>query len=116
MTEMETAVNAEKPVRARAARSAKKTVRSYKKMINDKKKEAHDKNWLYIELCAKDLIAEAEDEADNIKTVCRAMMETMLEGDGFIREPRTYDRIGHEMTVRYYCDNLDPSRAPFFEN
>ncbi len=96
-------------------KTTKKSVKNYMDIINAKKTDAHNHDWLYIEICAKDLLAEVEDGADNIKTVCKAMLKSMLEGDGIICEPRTYDRIGQDLAIRYYCDNLDPSRAPYFE-
>ena len=67
----------------------KKSLQHYIDVINWKKWEAHNMNWLYIEINANDLLTEVEAGVNNVKTVCAAMLDTMLEGDGFIVEPKT---------------------------
>ena len=87
-----------------------KTVQEYIDVINWKKWEAHNMDWLYIEVNAGDLLTEVENGANNIKTVCKAIMECMLEGDAYIVEPKEKNKIASSLTVRYYCDNLSPDR------
>lgn len=86
----------------------KKTFQTYKDVINWKKWEAHNMNWLYIEVNAGDLLDELERGTDNIETCASAVLDCMLEGDGFINDPE--NRISRDLTVRYYCDNLSEDR------
>ncbi len=88
---------------------AKKSFQEYKDVINWKKWEAHNMNWLYIEVNASDLMTELEAGVNNIETCANAILDCMLEGDHFIVEPKG-DRIAPELTVRYYCDNLSEDR------
>ena len=91
----------------------KKSLQHYIDVINWKKWEAHNMNWLYIEINANDLLTEVEAGVNNVKTVCAAMLNTMLEGDGFIVEPKTKTKVSARLTVRYYCDNLSESRRKY---
>ena len=91
----------------------KKSLQHYIDVINWKKWEAHNMNWLYIEINANDLLTKVEAGVNNVKTVCAAMLNTMLEGDGFIVEPKTKTKVSASLTVRYYCDNLSESRRKY---
>ena len=91
----------------------KKSLQHYIDVINWKKWEAHNMNWLYIEINANDLLTEVEAGVNNVKTVCAAMLDTMLEGDGFIVKPKTKTKVSASLTVRYYCDNLSESRRKY---
>lgn len=93
----------------------KKTQNDYMELINNKKWEAHNKQWLYIEVNAQELLAEAEPKVSNITVVCKAMLEMMLEGDRFLQEPKVKSKIGKVLTVRYYTDNLSPERRKYSE-
>ncbi|MCH4207316.1 MAG: hypothetical protein LKF79_04370 [Solobacterium sp.] len=88
-------------------------MQEYKDVINWKKWEAHNMDWLYIEINAGDLLTELEAGADNIDTCCKAILDCMLEGDGFIVEPKEADKINPTLTVRYYCDNLSEDRRKY---
>ena len=90
----------------------KKGVQEYKDVINWKKWEAHNMNWLYIEVNAGDLMTELEAGVNNIKTVTEAMLDSMLEGDTFIVES---EKASTKLTVRYYCDNLSEERRKYSE-
>lgn len=92
---------------------AKKDVQEYKDVINWKKWEAHNMNWLYIEVNAGDLMNELEAGADNIETAADAVLAMMLEGDHFIVEPE--NRKSADLTVRYYCDNLNSDRRSYWD-
>lgn len=93
----------------------KKTQNDYMELINSKKWEAHNKQWLYIEVNAQDLLDEAEPKVSNITVVCKAMLEMMLEGDRFLVVPKVKSKIGKVLTVRYYTDNLSPERRKYSE-
>ena len=93
----------------------KQTVQKYKDVINWKKWEAHHMNWLYIEVNAGDLMTEIEAGVDNLNTCCAAILDCMLEGDGFIVEPKEADKVSSSLTVRYYCDNLSEDRRKYSE-
>lgn len=93
----------------------KKDVKTYEDIINWKKGEAHAMDWLYIEINANDLLTEVEAGVDNLETVCKAILNCMLEGDGFIVEPSEENKVSRDLTVRYYCDNLSESRRKYFE-
>ena len=101
-------------VKAAAKKPAtpKKGVQEYKDVINWKKWEAHNMNWLYIEINAGDLMTELEAGVNNIKTVCEAINDSMLEGDTFIVES---EKPSTKLTVRYYCDNLSEERRKYSE-
>ncbi|MGN1388879.1 MAG: hypothetical protein ACI4WR_04465 [Bulleidia sp.] len=85
----------------------KKSFQTYKDVINWKKWEAHNMNWLYIEVNAGDLMTELEAGVNNIDTCCNAILDCMLEGDTFIVQT---DKPDTKLTVRYYCDNLAEDR------
>ena len=93
----------------------KKSVKDYEDIINWKKGEAHAMDWLYIEVNAGDLLTEVEAGVDNLATTCQAILNCMLEGDGFIVEPSEADKVNASLTVRYYCDNLSEDRKKYFE-
>ena len=95
---------------------AKRTVKDYEDIINWKKGEAQAMDWLYIEVNAGDLLTEVEAGVDNLETTCKAILNVMLEGDGFIVKPAEEDMVSTSLTVRYYCDNLSPDRRKYFEN
>lgn len=93
--------------KATAKKVAKENVSKYVDVINWKKGEANGAGWLYIEVNAGDLNAEVEAEVENIKTVCEAIHECMLEGDDYLVYPKKADA---SLTVRYYTDNLSEDR------
>ena len=93
----------------------KKSYEEYVSIINNKKHEAHNISWLYIELNAQDLVNEVEPKVSNIKVAAQAMLDTMLEGDLFVVTPKAANKLSKDLRVRYYCDNLDPSRRSFAE-
>ncbi len=93
----------------------KKSVKDYEDVINWKKGEAHAMDWLYIEINAGDLLTEVEAGVDNLKSACNAILNCMLEGDGFIVEPAEEDKVNASLTVRYYCDNLSQDRKKYFD-
>ena len=92
----------------------KKSVKDYEDIINWKKDEAHAMDWLYIEINAGDLLTEVEAGVDNLATACQAILNCMLEGDGFIVEPAEENKVNSSLTVRYYCDNLSQDRRKYF--
>ena len=98
-----------------AVKVVKKSVQEYEDIIRWKKGEAHAINQLYIEVNAKDLLTEVEAGVSNLSTVCKAILNCMLEGDGFIVEPSSKTKVSETLTVRYYCDNLAESRKKYFE-
>ncbi len=109
---------AKKPVAAKKAvkkvtkKVTKKTAlkkTDYVAKIKGKKQEAHDKNWLYIEVNANDLNQELE-ELENLDEVCEAMADSLLEGDDILVDTEGPDG---DFTVRYYVDNLSPDRKKF---
>ena len=91
-----------------------RSVQDYEDIINWKKGEAHASDWLYIEINAGDLLTEVEAGADNLKSAVQGMLNTMLEGDGFINDPGE-DKVNEALTVRYYTDNLSADRKKYFE-
>lgn len=93
----------------------KKSVKDYEDVINWKKGEAHAMDWLYIEINAGDLLTEVEAGVDNLSATCEAILNCMLEGDGYIVEPSEADKVSAELTVRYYCDNLSEDRKKYFD-
>lgn len=94
---------------------AKLEMSSYLGALQAKKQEAHDKQWLYIEVNAKDLMEELEPGAKNLTTACKAMLDEMLEGDGFIVEPKSKTKVAGTLTIRYYVDNLSSERRKYAE-
>lgn len=99
--------------KAPAVKVVKKSVQDYVDVINWKKWEAHNMDWLYIEVNAGDLLTELEAGVSNIATTSKAILECMLEGDEFIFEPKTKTKASEKLTVRYYCDNLSESRQKY---
>jgi hypothetical protein len=91
-----------------------KSVQDYVDIINWKKGEAHAMDWLYIEINAGDLLEEVEAGKSNLRTVCNAIVDCMLEGDAYMNEPVEADKVNSSLTVRYYCDNLSESRKKYF--
>ncbi len=91
-----------------------KSKQEYVDIINWKKGEAHAMDWLYIEINAGDLLEEVEAGKNNLKNVCNAILDCMLEGDTYITEPTEADKVNNSLTVRYYCDNLSESRKKYF--
>ena len=67
------------------------TQEQYAARLQEMKQEAHDKMWLYIEVNAKEFMNECEPGAKNLASCCKAMLDAMLEGDGFIVEPKIHD-------------------------
>ena len=92
---------------------AKWTQEQYAEYIQAKKQEAHDKMWLYIEVSASELLEECEPGVKNLSACCKAMLDAMLEGDGFIVEPKVKSKIAGKLMIRYYVDNLHPSRRKY---
>ena len=43
------------------------------------------------------------------------MLDAMLEGDGFIVEPKNKSKCAASLTIRYYVDNLSPERRKYSE-
>lgn len=91
------------------------TQEQYEQVLMQKKQNAHDAMDLYILVNAKDLQDECEPGCKNLTAACKAMLNQMLEGDGFEVEPKVRSRIAGKLTVRYYVDNLDPSRRKYSE-
>ena len=91
----------------------KLTLEQYTSIINNKKLEAQSKQWLYIEVNAKELMNELEPGAKNINTACKAIYEALLEGDSILVKPETKTGMGVALTVRYYVDNLHESRQKY---
>ena len=50
----------------------KLTMQDYLNCLQAKKQEAHDKQWLYIEVNAKDLLEECEPGIRNQNVCCKA--------------------------------------------
>ena len=115
-TETKKAAPAKKaPAKKAAAKKPaveKKSFQEYKDVINWKKWEAHNMNWLYIEIEAGEIMNELEAGVNNIKTVTDAILDSMLEGDTFIVES---EKPSTKLTVRYYCDNLSEERRKYSE-
>lgn len=98
-----------------ATNKAKWTQEQYATRLQEMKQEAHDKMWLYIEVNAKEFMEECEPKVKNLSPCCKAMLAAMLEGDGFTVEPKIRTKVAGALTVRYYVDNLDPSRRTYQE-
>ena len=82
----------------------------YTQYLREMKQTAHDKMWLYIDVNAKDLMEECEPGVKNLTTCCKAMTDLMLEGDSFLVEPKIKTKVAGKLTIRYFVDNLHPSR------
>ncbi len=94
---------------------AKKTQMEYVEIINQKKHECQAMGWVWFELNAKELNEEIEPKTSNVTAVCKAMLETMLEGDHFIVEPKIKTKVSGALRVRYYVDNLSAERRTYAE-
>jgi hypothetical protein len=105
---------AKKAAVKKAAPVDMKSVQDYIDIINWKKGEAHAMDWLYIEVNAGDLLEEVEAGKDNLRNVCNAILECMLEGDAYMNEPAEADKVNSSLTVRYYCDNLSENRKKYY--
>ena len=92
------------------AEVVKKSVQEYKDVINWKKWEAHNMDWLFIEVKAADLLQELEAGVDNMAACVEAVKDCMLEGDYFINPSES-----GELHVRYYTDNLNEWRRKYSE-
>lgn len=92
---------------------AKFTKNDYATRINEMKWEAHNKEWLYIEVNAKELMASCEPGVKNIAVCCQAIYDALLEGDIILVKPTTKTGNGVALTVRYYVDNLHESRRKY---
>lgn len=110
---------AKKPATKKAAvkktttkKVAKESKQKYIDVINWKKGEANGAGWLYIEVNAGDLNTEVEAGVDNLKTICEAIKDCMLEGDEFLELPK---KASASLTVRYYTDNLSEDRRKYSE-
>ena len=103
------------PKTAPKEKVVKQSVQKYIDVINWKKGEAHAMDWLFIEINAGDLLTEIEAGVDNLSSTCKAMLETMLEGDCFVVEPKKKSKVDESLTVRYYCDNLSEERRKYFQ-
>ncbi len=99
-----------KAAAAPAEEPAKKTVQEYRDVINWKKWEAHNMDWLYIEVNAGDLLNELEAGADNMAACVEAVKDCMLEGDYYIVQADD-----GTLSVRYYTDNLSEWRRKYSE-
>lgn len=105
-----TAKKAAKKAAEPAPEVAKKSYQEYRDVINWKKWEAHNLDWLWIEVNAGDLLTELEAGVDNIATAVAAVKDCMLEGDYYIVEADDA-----ALSVRYYTDNLSESRRTYKE-
>ncbi len=94
---------------------AKWTQEQYATTIRAKKQEAHDKMWLYVEINASELLEECEPKVKNLTNCCKAMLDAMLEGDFFVVEPKVKSKVAGKLTIRYYVDNLHPSRRKYWD-
>ncbi|MDD6466943.1 MAG: hypothetical protein PUF50_02040 [Erysipelotrichaceae bacterium] len=92
---------------------AKLTVNEYSQKLQEMKVEAHNKQWLYIEVNAKELMNAMEPGEKNINNVCKAIYDALLEGDRILVKPTTKTGMGVGLTVRYYVDNLSESRKKY---
>ncbi len=91
------------------------TQEQYEQVLREKKQSAHDALNLYIEINAKELQDECEPGSKNLSCACKAILAQMLEGDGFVVEPKVKSKIAGKLTVRYYVDNLSPERRTYVE-
>ena len=105
-----TAKKAVKKTAEPAPEVVKKSYQEYKDVINWKKWEAHNLDWLWIEVNAGDLLTELEAGVDNMDTAVAAVKDCMLEGDYYIVEAND-----GTLSVRYYTDNLSESRRTYKE-
>lgn len=91
------------------------TVQEYENRLQTEKVEAHNKQWLYIEVNAKEFMEASEPGVKNLQSCCKAMLNQMLEGDSFLVEPKNKSKCAAALTIRYYVDNLSPERRKYSE-
>lgn len=91
----------------------KLTQLQYSQIIRARKEEAQRNNQLYIELTCKDFMEECEPGAKNLTTCSKALLDELLEGDRILVCPKTKNKCGGALVVRYYCDNLSPERQKY---
>ncbi len=91
----------------------KLTQNQYAEIIQKKKNEAHSMQWLFIEMNAKELMEECEPGVRNQTVCCKAILDALLEGDRILICPKTKNKCGGALTVRYYTDNLSPERKKY---
>lgn len=89
------------------------TQEQYEQRLKEMKQNAHDAMELYIAVNAKELQDACEPGSKNLSAACKAMLAQMLEGDRYEVEPKIRSKIAGKLTVRYYVDNLDPSRRTY---
>lgn len=82
----------------------------YEEFLDRKKQQAQQNGQLYIIVNARELQDECEPGGKNLAAVCKAMLARMLEGDSFEVEPKMPSKVAGKLSVRYYVDNLDPTR------
>lgn len=78
--------------------------KNVKDLIEWKKGEAHEMDWLYIEVDDTGLLAELDLRKRDLSSVRLAMTNCLLEGDGVLSD--TNDLY----SARYYVDNLKGRR------
>lgn len=91
------------------------SIGQYKDIIIERKFEAQREGKLYIEVNCKDLMREIEHDTKNSVACSKALYDCLLEGDCILVEPKTKTKCGGDLTVRFYVDNLDPSRRKYSE-
>ena len=89
------------------------TQEQYSGLIKEMKYEAQKNGQLFIELNCKELMEEFEPKGKNLTVCSKALLEELLEGDRILISPKTKNKCGGALTVRYYCDNLSPERAKY---
>lgn len=85
-------------------------VEDFEKVINFKKQEFQANGWNALDIRAGGLVKSVCGADEDLPAAVEAMYECMLEGDQLINDPGEENRVTPEFTVRYYCDNLSPSR------
>ena len=85
----------------------------YSQIIKGRKFEAQQRGDLYIEMNCKELMEEVEPGAKNLTVCSKALLDELLEGDRILVAPKTKNKCGGALTVRYYCDNLSPERQKY---
>ena len=89
------------------------TQEQYADIIRERKFETQNRGELYIEMNCKTLMEELEPKAKNLTVCSKALLDALLEGDRILEAPKTKNKCGGALTVRYYCDNLSPERAKY---
>ena len=75
----------------------KKTVQDYIDIINQKKWDAHNIQWLYIDINAKELMTEVEPKVNNLTACCKAMMEIDVYKRQADYHTQRHDRPGDQL-------------------